>query len=87
MVKTQYICDKCGDSQSTPEQFWTVGVGLTPFTSDSNMTSSPKYRENWCRACAEKTGFLIVTKPENTVETQPTIADLVREILARCQPD
>ena len=83
-IKTIYICDKCGAEQVTPEQFWTVGLwavySATRTTAEQNEYVADK-RVQVCRPCLESFGIHVRIKDSVDPAPQPTIEELIREIL------
>lgn len=56
MIKTEYICDKCGHSQDIGDQMWEMAVRFTHYCSDHYPGNEKK--SLWCRMCVEKLGLL-----------------------------
>ena len=79
-VKTTYTCDRCGHSQETNEQLWTLTASLNSFLLTYSTT---KKSALWCRNCVEQFGLLpIIEKEKNKViEPGPTLEDLLRAII------
>ena len=87
MVKIIYICEKCGHEQLTGDQFWTVGVQAT----HHNDAASPGCYVagkslQVCRPCLESFGIYVRQKPNEPPVPIPSTEELIREIIARCQP-
>lgn len=79
-VQTTYTCDRCGAKQDTHQQFWNVAVRVWSF--DSLPTSYDMGPKNqWCRSCCEMFGILPHTKERTVITPEPTIEDLIREIV------
>ena len=85
-VKTLYICDKCGGTQETADQYWFVGVtanrGIHPegrlYVKDKHM--------HVCRPCLESFGIHVMQKPSDPPNPQPpTVEELIREIISLVQ--
>lgn len=82
MIATRYICDKCGNSQETSSQMFSVGVviehvGFTTYT-------RPKVTVLWCRKCTEEMRLLERGEAEqakNPLPPAPTLEDMIREIV------
>ncbi len=85
MIRTEYICDFCGNVQKDDRQFWTIAVTVC---ASSSYTPQVARSKQSCRACAERMGLLPWTqKDEPPPATLPTIEDLIREILDRVKGD
>ena len=82
MITTIYKCDKCGNEQTTKEQFWTVGVIAT--TSHSSSGALPIKSIHVCRPCLESFGIYVQKKKDELLPKPPTVEELIREIIARC---
>ena len=84
-VKTIYTCDKCGNEQEKPDQFWTVGVSATHSVYPSNNYVQDKSM-HVCRPCLESLGIHVQKKPEHEENPPkiPSVEDLIREIVQRC---
>lgn len=83
-VTTTYTCDRCGAQQSTPEQFWTIGV----VAKHDLHTAFPKWelplernRMQVCRACCEAMGMVPRMVPVENPPPPPTLEDLIRELI------
>ena len=85
-VKTIYTCDKCGNEQENPGQFWTVGVSATPSFHPASNSFVPGKHIHVCRPCLESFGIHVQKKPEHEENPPqiPGIEDLIREIVQRC---
>ena len=81
MIKTEYICDRCGAVQSTAEQFWSVRVQVHIVNSNpSTYDTGPS--KQWCRKCVEEMGILRGRDDVPVVGySAPTIEDMIREIV------
>lgn len=76
-IITNYICDKCNDSQVTPQQFWTLGLHL------NHNFSNPYKTINLCRNCLESFGIHATDETKKSPDYNPpkTVEDLFREII------
>jgi len=81
MIKTEYICDRCGAVQTTVQQFWKVAVTVSALESPAFGSSGMKFGQ-WCRACVERIGLLpkVQTKDESPT-LPPTLEEMIREII------
>ena len=82
MIVTTYTCDRCGHSQPTDDQMWTVIVGIN----SGHYASQMPYKKRealWCRTCVEKLHLMPphVLKPAD-LPPPPTLEDMIREIVA-----
>lgn len=85
-IRTIYKCDKCGNEQATAEQFWTVGVSAKHHMYGSNNDFVAGKSLEVCRPCLESFGIHVQKKPgETTPSPVPSVEDLIREIIQRCQ--
>ena len=83
MIRTIYKCDKCGNEQDTPAQFWTVGVTANHALYVGNDFVNGKSM-NVCRKCLESFGIHVQTKPDDPKHVEPpTLEDLIIEIVQR----
>lgn len=85
--KVIYTCDKCGAEQLTHEQFWTVGVQANHFgatVGPYDFVDGKKLEV--CRPCLESFGIHVTTKKNEPQPKPPTVEELIREIIERCQP-
>jgi len=88
-IKHQYVCDKCGNVQSTLDQFWRVGVVFKSMSSinqsASLMQELPGSREiHVCRPCLAKFGLVPEIKQNPTAEhvnVPPTLEQLILQIV------
>lgn len=85
-VKTLYTCDKCGNVQETPKQFWTVRVIANHIKYPSQAFVKDKFIQV-CRFCLESFGLCVHTKPDEPPPKFPTLEELIREIVQRCQEE
>lgn len=84
MIVTTYTCDKCGHSQDTNDQMWSIGILIDDYPTSSPSYSSrvPNPNRLWCRACVESLGLLPRAKDAPPLPTPlPTLEDMVREIV------
>lgn len=83
-VKTIYTCDKCGEEQLTPAQFWTVGVTATCQLYSSDVYVKGKVLQV-CRPCLESFGIHVTHRPGavKPATIAPSTEDLIREIVQR----
>lgn len=79
-VQTTYTCDRCGAKQDTYNQFWVVSVRVTSFDALPSNYDRGK-SAHWCRACCEMYGILPHTKECTVITPEPTLEDLIREIV------
>ena len=80
-ITTIYKCDKCGNEQTTGEQFWTVHLSIScKYFSDSRQKEIEV-----CRPCLESFGILVPAEKAKTLPPPPTVEDLIREIIAMVQ--
>lgn len=77
MITTTYKCDKCGNVQETPEQFWTIGVGAGIPTRAISIDRAMQV----CRRCLENLGYHVKQPRPPNSPPPPTIEELIREIL------
>lgn len=80
MIKTTYICDRCGSAQDKPEQMWEIVLRFREITL-SLSAGSPIAKAVWCRKCCEAFPHLLWDKSSPIPETAPTIEDLLREVV------
>jgi hypothetical protein len=91
MIKTSYICDRCGHEQGTPTQMWRLGITLIHQDTTYWKAPEPTTKALWCRACCEQ--FEPLFKNAQPKENQPapppqlTLEDLVREIAEQVVQD
>lgn len=79
-VEIKYVCDKCGHTQATDDQMWSIGIAIVwarGTLSDSNLNK----KQLWCRACIEKLGLLPPKPPAVKPDPAPTLEDMIREIV------
>jgi len=84
MITTIYKCDKCGNTQKTPEQFWRVGVVVNIVTSKlyNVLYESSPHTMQVCRDCLEHFGIHPQKKTiESPTYNPPTLEDLIIEIV------
>ena len=88
MIKTIYICEKCGHEQLTDQQFWKVGVQAHPinYPHTANSFVTGKTMEV-CRPCLESFGIHVQQKQDGPAQPVPTVEDLIKEIIERCSPE
>ena len=82
-VKTEYVCDRCGNSQPTHEQFWVVGVVAHTYDRQPSACDFGNRRMQVCRPCLEVLG-VHRRKPEQEAAPIPpplTVEELIREIV------
>ena len=79
MITVTYKCDKCGNEETTGDQFWKVGVAAHPHNS-SFSTFLAGRTMHVCRPCLESLGIHVTAKP-------PTLEDMIREIVANAVSD
>lgn len=60
-VKTIYICDKCGNEQDSPHDFWIVDV-TARYSTYPNNTFVDNEHLRVCGPCLESFGIHIQTK-------------------------
>lgn len=86
-IKHIFKCDKCGAEQSTPEQFWTIGVFATLHSQGiRNPSETVKDKAiQVCRNCLEAFGIHRQASNPAALTPMPTIEDLVRQIIALAQ--
>ena len=88
MIKTIYICEKCGHEQLTDQQFWKVGVQAHPInyphTAHSFVTGKTM---DVCRPCLESFGLHVQKKQDGPAQPVPTVEDLIKAIIERCSHD
>lgn len=92
-IATKYICDKCGVSQDSNDDMWTVIVGIVstrqvqirglPYA----RNQAPDKKADWCRRCcagAELAGIKLGPKDLPLAEPAkaPTLEELICEIAA-----
>ena len=92
-VKTIYTCDKCGKEQNSPNQFWRIGVVVSPdfkqpLAADYTVYANNKSMEV-CRECLENFGIYTSKK---TLESKPeianiTIEDLIIQLIQDCKDE
>lgn len=83
-VITKYVCDKCGATQDTDNQMWSVGVTVRANLSPTWTYPDRRANQLWCRSCTEKLGLLPTSDPvlANSIkENPPTLEDMIREIV------
>ena len=86
-VRFLYICDKCGNTQETENQFWTVGVTAShgKHPEGRNIYVKDKYVQV-CRPCLESFGIHVQQKPSDPPKPKPpTVEELIREIISLVQ--
>lgn len=84
-IKTEYVCDNCGHTQNTSEQMWEVGIACRHL----DGVGAPGWERHavkqknalWCRECVLKAGILVQPRPIKYTESEPTLEDLIREIV------
>ena len=84
MIKTSYICDKCGAVQDSPEQFWTIGLVYSHQGATYLQYSTPKKKHTMqlCRRCLVDLGILIPANTDEPVsQSPPTLEELIRDII------
>lgn len=84
MIKTSYVCDKCGAVQDTPEQFWNVGVTYSNQGATYIQYSTPAHKNTMqvCRKCFIDFGLTAPTKKDEPIQqAPPTLEELIREIV------
>lgn len=84
-IKTIYTCDKCGNEQDKPDQFWTVGVSASSGSMPTNYFVQDKSM-HVCRPCLESFGIHVRKKAEDAQNPPkiPSVEDLIRELVQRC---
>ena len=84
--KTIYTCDKCGNEQEKPNQFWTVGVSATHSAYPPNNEFVQGKHMHVCRPCLESFGIHVQKRPEHAQNPPqiPSVEDLIRELVQRC---
>jgi len=93
MIRTEYICDKCGHSQGTESDMWDLGISIRqvlPVAHPGTAQRTDKNLQMWCRACVEEIGYLnnytkdleAKARGEEIVRpTPPSFEDLIRELV------
>ena len=81
-IITIYKCDKCGDEQSTPEQFWKLSVIYKHLGTGCCVNETKGI--NVCRKCLESLGINATPKTKESPKYSPlTIEELIAEIVHR----
>ena len=74
MIKTEYICDKCGVTVSQKRNLFKVAIYV-----DDHATN---WRRDWCRTCMAEIGEVQDMEGKFTAQDPPvTLEDLIREIV------
>lgn len=83
-ITVTYTCDRCGSAQTTNEQFWTLEVQARCNTQFPYEVAKIQV----CRPCLELLGIHRRVKEgvKDKRPAPPTVEDLIREIIERCQP-
>ena len=81
-IKKEYKCDRCGHSQDTATQMWTVGVAIA-IISSANYPTYPKGVKHWysssqpflslCRKCLELFGLLLAVDLTEDMVVHPAV--------------
>ncbi|MFH1235814.1 MAG: hypothetical protein V1685_02645 [Parcubacteria group bacterium] len=81
MIKTEYICDRCGKVQETSDQFWYVRVSVSHVRTPVTVGYTAHTKEaTWCRACVEVIKMLPTENKLIAAMPEPTLEDMIREI-------
>ena len=83
-ITTTYKCDRCGNEQITPKQFWTIVVAVNEGTlSPSSFHMSIGNKIHVCRPCLEELGIYDNRCEKEKAETPPppTVVHLVQQIM------
>lgn len=77
-INTIFKCDKCGNEQNIPTQFWKVGI--TVMCLEYSSPGQEVKHMHVCRHCLESFGIYVKEKkPE--APPPPTIEDIIQEIV------
>lgn len=79
-VITTYVCDKCAYSEPKPSGYFEVSIGVKQ-SIGGYAAPQTKRTSLWCRSCVVKAGLTTPTMKERAPDPEPTIEDLVREIV------
>lgn len=79
-IATIYKCDKCGNEQSTPEQFWKLGLTARCMSLGGSHATNDINCMYVCRPCLEALG-IYVRQPKADAPPPPTLEDIIREIV------
>ncbi len=89
-TKVTYVCDLCGAQQDTNRQFWNVKVhaSCAEVRREEHYYDSPAKQVECCRKCLEEKLGLHVSEKTRQIDgyKEPTIEDLVRQIVLRAMP-
>jgi len=75
-----YKCDKCGNEQTTKDQFWHVEIVTSHYSSKCIQKEI-----DVCRPCLESFGINVPEEKEEALPPPPTVEDLIREIISLVQ--
>jgi len=81
MITVEYKCDRCGKTQPTSDQFWTIGVGATH---GPQVVTRVDRTIHVCRVCLEALGYHVKAAAA-TSPPPPTIEELIRQVLELVQ--
>lgn len=87
VIKTTYICDKCGQEQDKREQFWALGVWASHTGGYHESVVEHKLSIQVCRPCLESFGVHVQKETKAApAYVERTIEDILRELIERVQP-
>ena len=87
MIKTTYICDKCGGEQESREQFWSIGVWASHTGGYSEGVQEHKKSIQVCRPCLESLGVHVLAETKKKPEyVERSTEDILRELIQRFLP-
>ena len=81
MIVTKYTCDRCGHTQNTNDQMWSVGVFA--WIGWRRESTAPRKECLWCHDCCVQYG-LLPTSPTETVQPlaqETSLEDIIRGIV------
>ncbi len=82
MIVTTYTCDKCGHTQDTGSDMWSLRVSLDT-SSGSHQFAMSKRDALWCHSCVSKLGLLPIPAASGppVYNEEPTFEDMIRQIV------
>jgi len=84
MITTIYKCDKCGNEQTSKEQFWLVEIVVSAHKLLRQVSKYTEREIDVCRPCLESFGINVPDEKAKTLPP-PTVEDLIREIITLVQ--
>lgn len=94
--RTEFTCDRCGekaDIEGGGPRTWLLAALLssTPIPTSGYQCVTKRYDAEWCDKCARLSGLLPLTpeltEAESPPPPEPTLEDLIRQIVREELPD